>query len=160
MDFTLGLRYDYVDIEAEDGDGEVGLIVLRNFEGGERRATGSEGAFSWSANLSQRVMDIFYPFVSYSSQTSLISAALGDVDPDLVSTDSFLGDSLLAEIGVKLNAFDEKLFVTVAVFEQERQSLSLQGPTNNQATRSEGFEFEARGLVAEGRRGRGRRRRV
>ena len=88
--------------------------------------------------------------MSYSSQTSLISAALGDVDPDLVSTDSFLGDSLLAEIGVKLNAFDEKLFVTVAVFEQERQSLSLQGPTNNQATRSEGFEFEARGLVAEG----------
>ena len=150
LDFTLGLRYDYVDIEAEDGDGEVGPIVLRNFEGGERRAAGSEGAFSWSANLSQRVMDIFYPFVSYSSQTSLISAALGDVDPDLVSTDSFLGDSLLAEIGVKLNAFDEKLFVTVAVFEQERQSLSLQGPTNNQATRSEGFEFEARGLVAEG----------
>ena len=36
------------------------------------------------------------------------------------------------------------------MFEQERQSLSLQGPTNNQATRSEGFEFEARGLVAEG----------
>ena len=76
---------------------------------------GAKEPFSWSANLSQRVMDIFYPFVSYSSQTSLVSAALGDVDPDLVSTDSFLGDSLLAEIGVKLNAFDEKLFVTVCV---------------------------------------------
>ena len=72
------------------------------------------------------------------------------MDPDLVSTDSFFGDSLLAEIGVKLNAFDEMLFVSIAVFEQERQSLSLQGPTNNQATRSEGFEFEVRGLVAEG----------
>ena len=70
LDFTFGLRYDYVDIEAEDGDGEVGPIVLRNFEGGERRASGSQGAFSWSANLSQRVMDIFYPYLSYSSQTS------------------------------------------------------------------------------------------
>mgnify|MGYP001163890785 FL=1 len=150
LDFTLGLRYDYIDIQAEDGDGELGPIVLRNFEGGERQAAGSQGAFSWSANLSQQILDIFYPYVSYSSQTSLVSAALGDVDPDLISTDSFLGDSLLAEIGVKMNAFDEKLFVTLAVFEQERQSLSLQGPTNNQATRSQGFELEARGLVADG----------
>ena len=150
LDFTLGLRYDYIDIQAEDGDGELGPIVLRNVEGGERQAAGSQGAFSWSANLSQQILDIFYPYVSYSSQTSLVSAALGDVDPDLISTDSFLGDSLLAEIGVKMNAFDEKLFVTLAVFEQERQSLSLQGPTNNQATRSQGFELEARGLVADG----------
>ena len=150
LDLTLGVRYDYVDINAEDGDGDAGPIVLRNFEGGERYATNTQDAFSWSINASYQIVDIFYPYISLSSQTSLTSAALGDVDPGLVSEDSFLGDSFLSEVGVKVSAFENRLFMTASLFEQERQTLSLQGPTNNQATRAEGFELEVRGIAIEG----------
>tara|TARA_X000000368_G_scaffold202449_1_gene159807 strand:- start:2174 stop:4750 length:2577 start_codon:yes stop_codon:yes gene_type:complete len=150
LDLTVGLRYDYVDISSEDGDGENGPIKLRNFEGGERQASASEGALSWSVNATYQIADNFYPYVSYSEQTSLTSAALGDVDPGLVSTDSFLGDSVLSELGLKVDAYENRLFLAFSLFEQERQSLSLQGPTNNQATRAKGFEVEVRGVPLEG----------
>jgi len=150
LDLTFGLRYDYVDISAEDGDGESGPISLRNFEGGERKASNTQDALSWSVNATYQLAEHFYPYVSYSAQTSLTSAALGDVDPGLVSEDSFLGDSVLSELGLKINSYENRLFMAFSLFKQERQSLSLQGPTNNQATRAEGFEMEVRGVPIEG----------
>ena len=150
LDLTVGLRYDYLDISAEDGDGDSGPIKLRNFEGGERKASASQGALSWSVNATYQITDHFYPYFSYSEQTSLTSAALGDVDPGLVSADSFLGDSIFSELGLKLDAYENRLFLALSLFEQERQSLSVQGPTNNQATRAEGFEVEVRGVPVEG----------
>ena len=144
LELILGSRYDYVDINAEDGDGPEGPIDLRNFDGGERLASGAKGSFTWSMSISYPLFENVYPYASHATQSSLTSAEVGNVDPGLVETDSFLGDSRISELGVKSIFYEGRLFLALARFEQERQSLRLQGPINNQSTKAQGFELEAR----------------
>ena len=151
LDLLIGVRYDYVDVESEDGDG-AGPVVLQKpgtARGiGEGEAEESDDAVTWSASLSY-ALGPFNPYVTVAEQTTIISGSAGDVSLGNVQGETFLGDSELTEFGIKTSLLDGRLYASVAYFEQERISFDAQNPVNNQANEAEGYEIEIRTVVNE-----------
>lgn len=144
LSVLLGARYDYIDIETENGDG-AGPNTLRTFDPrGENTQSGSDDGFTWTASLSYKLPGGFTPYVTMSEQTTIISGSAGEVSAVNVFNDSFLGDSEMFEAGIKASFLEGKIFAAVTYFDQERIAFSSQNPVNNQATQSDGFEVELR----------------
>ncbi len=145
LDLLVGVRYDYVDIEAEDGDG-AGPVTLRNFGAGEREDEATDDGVTWSASLSYKVGPVT-PYVTVAEQTTIISGSAGDVSVGNVIDGTFLGDSELTEFGIKTSLLDGRVFASVAYYEQERIAFDAQNPVNNQANEAEGYEVEIRAVL-------------
>ena len=148
LNLLLGARYDRVDIEVEDGDGD-GPVNLVNFGAGERKGSENEGAFTWSASLSYTFPAGVTAYVTGAEQSTLISGQMAEVSAGNVLGDTFLGESKLFEYGVKASLLDGRAFFALALFEQERVDFQAQNPTNNQASESEGYELEFRYVPAD-----------
>ena len=142
LNVLLGVRYDYVDIEAEDGDGD-GPVTLRSLSIGEVAGENSDDAVTWSASVSYKLGPIS-PYVTVADQTTIVSGSAGDVSVENVVNKTFLGDSELTEIGIKSSLFDGRLYASAAYYEQNRIAFEAQNPVNNQANEVEGFEIELR----------------
>ncbi len=147
LNVLLGVRYDYVDIEAEDGDGD-GPVTLRSLSIGEVAGENSDDAVTWSASVSYKLGPIS-PYVTVADQTTIVSGSAGDVSVENVVNKTFLGDSELTEIGIKSSLFDGRLYASVAYYEQNRIAFEAQNPVNNQANEVEGFEIELRTVLSD-----------
>lgn len=145
LNILLGVRYDYVDIEAEDGDG-AGPVVLRNFGAGEREGDDTDDAVTWSASISYNLGPVT-PYVTVAEQSSIVSGSASDVSVGNVIDGTFLGESELTEYGVKASLLDGRLYASVAFYEQERIAFNAQNPVNNQANEAKGFEVEMRTVL-------------
>lgn len=145
LDLLVGVRYDYVDVESQDGDG-AGPVTLRNFGNGERKADATDDGVTWSASLSYTLGPVT-PYVTVAEQSTIISGSAGDVSVGNVIDGTFLGDSELTEFGIKTSLFDERVFASVAYYEQERIAFDAQNPVNNQANEAEGVEVEIRAVL-------------
>ena len=144
LSLLLGARYDYVDIESENGDG-AGPNTLRTFDPrGENKQSGNDDGFTWTASLSYTLPFGFTPYVTMAEQTTIISGSAGEVSAVNVFGDSFLGESEMTEIGLKMSLLEGRLFAAVAYFDQERIAFNSQNPVNNQATQADGYEVEFR----------------
>ena len=144
LSLLLGARYDYIDIKSENGDG-AGPNTLRTFDPlGENKQSGNDDGFTWTASLSYTLPFGFTPYVTMAEQTTIISGSAGEVSAVNVANDSFLGDSEMTEVGLKMSLLEGRLFAAVAYFDQERIAFSSQNPVNNQATQSDGYEVEFR----------------
>ena len=149
LSVLLGARYDYVDIEAENGDGN-GPNTLRTFDPlGENSQQGNDDGFTWTASISYNLPFGLTPYVTMSEQTTIISGSAAEVSAVNVAGDTFLGESKLFEAGLKASFLEGKVFAAVTYFDQERIAFSSQNPVNNQATQADGFEAEARYVVDE-----------
>ena len=147
LSVLLGARYDYVDIEAENGDGN-GPNTLRTFDPrGENSQSGNDDGFTWTASISYNLPFGFTPYVTMSEQTTIISGSAAEVSAVNVFGDTFLGESKLFEAGVKASFLEGRVFAAVTYFDQERIAFSSQNPVNNQATQADGFEAEAKYVV-------------
>lgn len=148
FNLMLGLRYDYVDAEGENGDG-AGPVKLRTFNpDGEHTADESDDGFTWTASLSYSFGKVT-PYVTLAEQSTIISGSAGDLDTQNIKSKSFLGDSELQEIGIKTNLLGGRLFAAVAAYEQERIAFNSQSPVSNQATNTKGYEAELRYVPIE-----------
>ena len=147
LNVLLGVRYDYVDIEAEDGDGD-GPVNLRSLSLGEIAAENSDDAVTWSASVSYKLGPIT-PYVTVADQTTIVSGSAGDVSVENVVNKTFLGDSELTEFGVKSSLFDGRLYASYSYYEQNRIAFEAQNPVNNQANEVEGFEIELRTVLSD-----------
>lgn len=147
LSILLGGRYDYIDIESENGDGD-GPVKLRTFDPrGENSAKGSDSGLTWTASLSYTLPGGFTPYATWAEQTTIISGSAGEVSAVNVFGDTFLGDSKMFETGIKASLLDGRLFAAVAYFDQERVAFSSQNPVNNQANQADGIEAEFRYVV-------------
>ena len=143
LNVLLGVRYDLVDIEVENGDGD-GPVVLRSLGSGEGEAKDSDEGLTWTASVSYTLPGNITPYVTLAEQTTIISGSAADVSLDNVAGGTYLGDSELTEYGIKTSLLDGRLFGAVAFFDQERIAFNSQNPVNNQANKAEGYEVELR----------------
>ncbi|MGA0838495.1 MAG: TonB-dependent siderophore receptor [Pseudomonadales bacterium] len=144
LSVLLGARMDYIDIEAQNGDGD-GPNTLRTFDpNGENTQSGSDDGFTWTASVSYKLPGGFTPYATWAEQTTIISGAAAEVSAANVFGDTFLGDSEMFEAGIKASLLEDRLFAAVAYFDQERIAFNSQNPVNNQATQSDGIEAELR----------------
>jgi len=60
-----------------------------------------------------------------------------------------VADSNLKEYGVKMSLLDNKLYMTVDYFDQDRIDFNAQDTVTNNTTQAKGYEFEARWVVTK-----------
>ncbi len=144
LSLLVGARYDYVDAEGENGDGD-GPIRLTTFDAnGEHKATNSDDGFTYTVSASYSLPGGVSPYVTIAEQKTIVSGSAGDLDTENIFNKTFLGKSELTEAGVKASLLEGRLFAAIAYYEQERIAFDAQSPVSNQAVLSEGVEIELR----------------
>ncbi|AQT62513.1 TonB-dependent receptor [Cellvibrio sp. PSBB023] len=143
----LGARYDLLDMTSKS----VGEKIEGN--PADFTAEDKDEGGSWTASLSYTTDFGFTPYVTKSTQTTIVMGQGSEIAPGLImnadgtAAGNALADSELEEVGVKGSFFDDRLYVATAYFEQTRSNYSAQDQVSNSTTQSEGYELEARFLV-------------
>lgn len=107
------------------------------------KVSNDDTATTYNASLSYKVHPAFTPYVTYAESTYLELGQGGMIDRLNLAADTWLQDSKLTEVGVKVSALDQKLFATLAYYEQEKSSFDNTGGGFN-SYESEGVELEVR----------------
>ena len=136
----LGARYDAIDMNSRQPAEKV-------LSGNGLDASDREGAFSWTASLSWATPLGLVPYVTASEQTTVVVGQGADITADNINDGNAVASSELLEVGVKGTASDDRLFFQAIYYEQERIDFSAQSTVTNQASKTEGFEFELRWLA-------------
>jgi iron complex outermembrane receptor protein len=145
----LGGRYDVIDLKSTSV-GEKLHVQKPDFT-----ATDTEEGGSWTASLSYKTPIGFIPYVTRSTQSTIIMGQGSEISPGLIQNadgtkaGNAIADSDLKEVGVKGNFFNNRLYFSAAYFDQTRTNFSAQDQVSNSTTQSEGYELEARLLITE-----------
>ena len=105
--------------------------------------------FPWTFSLSYASELGLRPYVTASRQATVIAGQGADITTYNIANGTAFDRSKLLELGLKGSLFDDLLYFALAVYEQERVDFSAQQIVTNQASRTEGLEFELRWLVNE-----------
>jgi len=147
LDIVLGGRYDGYYVKSGDtgifARADVGLEFDQ-----PGPASASKGAASYTVSASYRLERGLMPYVTYASDHALEVQQAGDLMPSQIAGDAWLSQSNLVEGGLKFQLLDNTLVGGIDGYRQQRTALS--GLNNvSQATRSTGFEWEARWLATQ-----------
>ncbi|GEA11378.1 TonB-dependent receptor plug domain-containing protein [Alteromonas sp. KUL49] len=138
----LGGRYDYFDVESENG-----WVSYLGQPQGDGVITGDDTAFSFNTSLSYNA-DGIIPYITYSESNSLSTNQLGGIIPTTIENSQYIQESTLSELGVKMNLWDSRLYAAFAYYDQDKTYRDSQ--TNSLiAVYGDGFELELRALVTE-----------
>lgn len=137
---TLGGRYDWYDVEAQD----TGYLTFTT----PGRQSDDRGKGTYAAALTYQAPGGLMPYISYAKASALEVSQAGDIAPNLVADGSWLSDSDLAEAGVKFQLLRGTLVGSLAAYRQNRTQLSGLNPVV-QGTRAKGVELEVRWLASE-----------
>ncbi len=142
LNLLLGARYDYFDVESENG-----WVAYLGDPQGNGVISGSDTAFSFNTSLSYNA-DGIIPYVTYSESNSLSTNQLGGIIPTTIENSQYIQESTLQEIGVKLNLLDNRLYTAIAWYDQDKTYRDSQTGALV-AVYGDGLEFEMRALVNE-----------
>ena len=137
LSLIVGGRYDYYDVEATD----AGVTTF----GAPTQGAAGEGDFSYSASLSWRSQAGITPYITYAQGSEPLYNSNGGISPGPASSEQFLFDSELVEVGLKFELLDRRLSGSLAYYDQSRVLIDSFQNVNNEA--SEGFEAELRYLI-------------
>ena len=140
LGLLLGARYDAIDMHSRQPAEKVQF-------GAELDARASEGAFSWTASLSYAAPLGLAPYVTVAKQTTVVVGQGADITADNIMNGNAVASSELLEAGLKGSLLDGRLFFQAIYYEQERIDFSAQSTVTNQASETQGFEFELRWLA-------------
>jgi len=129
-------RYDYLDMES------------RSIAFGDK-ADDTDSTFSWSASLSYELPLGLRPYATVARQSTLILGQGGQIPESNLASGGAVGDSKLNEYGIKASLLDNKLYLALDYFEQERVDFNAQDTVTNNTTQARGVEFEARWVVTK-----------
>jgi len=107
------------------------------------KVSADDTAATYNASLSYKIHPAFTPYITYAESTYLELGQGGMVDRLNLAAGTWLQDSKLTEVGVKTSAFKDKLFATLAYYEQEKSSFDNTGGGFN-SYESKGVELEIR----------------
>jgi iron complex outermembrane receptor protein len=139
----LGGRYDWLDMESTCVPGALSCGAIAGI-----KQTGNTGAKSWSASLSYDIPKTgFTPYVTIASQTTMITGQGGQIAASQLASGNAVAGSRLKEYGVKANVLDNRLYLSLAHFVQERTDYNAQDTVTNNTTQAKGIEFEFRGVL-------------
>ena len=145
LNLLLGGRYDYIDMESRTPLEKL----LDPTDVDYVSASDTVDGFSWTTSLSWDTPIGLTPYLTASSQVTMIAGQGADLTVDNVAEGTAVDDSTLQEVGVKGSFLDDRLFVAVAHYEQERTDFSAQSSTTNESVKTTGTEFELRFLATE-----------
>jgi len=148
LNFVGGARYDYIEATTD-----VGEVYPRTTAAGRNDVTtpaatvdGHDNAVSWSGSVNFKTGILgLTPYVTYSASSAVLSNSDLSINFNNVRDDAILGEATLKEAGVKGNAFKDKLYYSVAGYEQVRSSSVIEeGVGFIRSTKTRGLEVEAR----------------
>lgn len=155
LNFIVGGRFDYVDGRYYEppgvfvGKNAANFGLTENIESRLRstavEASGNDHDFSWSASMSYLAPYNLRPYVTVAQQAALlVDTSDASIAPSSWNRGPY-ARSEIVELGLKGTFFENKLFASLAYFEQNRTSFSLDdGVESVDATVSRGIEFEVR----------------
>ena len=146
LDITLGIRYDEIDVEAKSRDD---LLLFPANGGVPFTEDDTVDGISWTASISYETPIGLIPYVTASEQSTLIAGQGAELDAGDILADGVFDTSELMEFGVKASFLDNKLYMALSFYEQERTDRSAQSIVTNQTTNTEGLEFETRWQVTD-----------
>lgn len=141
LNFIGGARYDYLDMESE--------VLADSIDDAGLKADDTEGASSFSGSLSYALPLGLRPYVTYAEQSTLILGQGGQIPTANLAGGNAVADSKLKEVGVKTQQLNNRLYVALDYFEQERVDFNAQDTVTNNTTEAKGYEFEARWVLSE-----------
>ncbi len=151
-DLLAGVRYDAIDLESRQPLAKLLLPNSRHFcaDGScvQTEAEDRVEGLSWTLSLSYDVFGLI-PYVTLSRQATVIAGQGAEVTTDSIAAGSAFDLSKLREVGVKGSFFDDSLYFAFAHYTQQRTDFSAQQVVTNQASRTEGAEFELRWAPSE-----------
>ena len=153
LNALLGVRHDSIDITSRQPVDKLLLPSSNNFCVDTSCVVGQAAddvsGVSWTASLSYRAPFGLIPYVTFSHQATVIAGQGGEINTANIADGTAFDVSKLREFGVKGSVLDDALYFALARYEQERTDFSAQSTVTNQASRTNGTEFELRWAVNE-----------
>ena len=150
-----GIRYDAIDMESRQPVEKLLLASSNNFcalpDDSCVRAAAEDrfGGFSWTLSVSYDSRPGLVPYATVSRQSTVIAGQGAEITTDNILSGGAFDTSRLHEIGLKGSLLDNSLYFALSVYEQERTDFSAQSTVTNQASQTEGAEFEMRWVASE-----------
>jgi iron complex outermembrane recepter protein len=159
LNIVAGARYDYSDAENKENAGTFNVNAGTSANPGVFRpagsgAEGSDDGTSWSASVSYAASPGVRPYVTIAQSSVTLDGSNNRLSNSLVDL-GHIGSSELKEAGVKSSMFRDKLFLTVAAYEQSRTNVSYEDDdtllsADVSSTMTEGYEIELKLIPIRG----------
>ena len=150
-----GVRYDTIDIKSRQPVDKLLLASSNNFcttpdESCVRiEAADRFGGFSWTLSVSYDSRPGLVPYATVSRQSTVIAGQGAEITTDNIAGGGAFDVSRLHEIGLKGSLLNNSLYFALSLYEQQRTDFSAQATVTNQASQTEGAEFEMRWVASE-----------
>lgn len=130
LNIIAGARYDYARARNSENAGTFNTNTGTSANPGAFRATGSsvsnsDDGGSWSVSASYKLPWGLHPYVTMAQSSVTLDGSNNRLSNGLVNL-GFIGKAELKEAGIKATAFRDKLFVTLATYEQSRINVSYE----------------------------------
>ena len=99
---------------------------------------------SWTASVSYATPLGLVPYATFSRQSTVIAGQGAEITTANIAAGSAFDTSTLREFGLKGSLLNDTLYFALSRYEQERTDHSAQSTVTNQASRTNGTEFELR----------------
>ena len=153
FNIVAGARYDVIDMKSRQPPEKLLFPSARNFcldaSCTVLEAKDQVDGVSWTLSLSYATPLGLRPYVTASRQATVIAGQGADITTFNIAAGRAFDESRLLEFGLKGSLLDDRLYFATAIYEQERIDFSAQQIVTNQASRTEGWEFELRWTVNE-----------
>ena len=154
LSLLAGARYDSIDMESRQPIDKLLLPSSNNFcpppgDCVDEQASATFDGVSWTLSLSYALPGGIVPYLTASEQATVIAGQGAEITTTNIAEGSAFDTSKLREAGVKGELIDDGLYFALATYLQERTDFSAQSIVTNQATETEGIEFELRWVATE-----------
>ncbi len=107
------------------------------------KVTGSDSAFTYNASVSYKAPCGVTPYLTYAESSYVELGQGGMIDRLNLAGGTWLQESKITEAGVKGTLLENRLYATLAYYEQQKTAFNTQAGTFDRY-KSKGFELEAR----------------
>lgn len=114
-----------------------------NLAGVFARVTGKDDAFTYNASLSYKASNGLTPYITYAESSYVELGQGGMIDRLNLEGGTWLQESKITEAGVKGTLLENRLYATLAWYEQQKTAFNSQAGTFDRY-KSKGVELEAR----------------
>ena len=150
-----GIRYDSIDMESRQPVEKLLLASANNFcaplDPSCVRTDASDrfDGLSWTLSVNYDSRSGLIPYATVSRQSTVIAGQAAEITTDNIASGGAFDTSRLREIGLKGSLLDNSLYFALSLYEQQRTDFSAQATVTNQASQTEGAEFEMRWVATE-----------
>ena len=153
LSVLAGVRYDWIDLQSRQPLDKL-LLPSSRYPCADGACVPTEASdavdgVSWTLSASYAMPFGIRPYATFSRQATVVAGQGAEITVANIARGRAFDVSELREFGVKGSLRDDTLYFALAVYEQERTDFSAQNAVTNQASRTEGAEFELRWAASD-----------